>query len=75
MSAAEADYLLKNELLNNILEAIEREAVESCIDALPLDDETRRISAFEVRAIRSLRRKLKAVLTAKTSPTIQGSVV
>jgi hypothetical protein len=69
----EAQYLHDNELLAEIFATIERDAIELCINA-PMDaDEIRRCAMGEVRAIRSVQRKLKALL-AKTNPK-PGAVV
>ena len=68
MSAGEAEYLLNNELLNEIFAGIERDALELGINASTADDEKRRCAMGEVRAIRSVREKLKALLRVKTNP-------
>ena len=69
----EAQYLHDSELLNEIFAQLERDAIELCINAPMADDEIRRIAAGEARAIRSVQRKLKALL-AKTNPK-PGAVV
>jgi hypothetical protein len=69
----EAAYLLEHELLKDIFDGLELDALNRAINADPSDDETRRASLGEVRAIQSVRRKLKA-LCAKTNPT-PGAVV
>lgn len=69
----EAQYLHDSELLKAIFDELERDAVELCVNCPVGDDETRRAASGEVRAIRSVRRKLKAML-AKTTPRT-GAVV
>ena len=63
----EAQYLHDSELLATLFDALERDALELCVNCPMGDDETRRIATGEVRAIRSVRRKLKAML-AQTNP-------
>ena len=63
----EAEYLLNNDLLKEIFDKLESDALETAVNAPLIDDETRRIATGEVRAIRSVRRKLKA-LCAPTIP-------
>lgn len=57
----EAQALIENQLLNEILDQLEDEAKEEAIAAELTDDEMRRASLGEVRAIRSLRAKLRAL--------------
>lgn len=64
----EAQWLLDNELLNEIFAQIERDAIETAIGAQLGDDDMRRNATGEVRAIRGVRRKLEALLRAKTNP-------
>lgn len=64
----EAEYLLNNDLLIEIFARIERDAVEMAVNAPVGDDETRRNATGEVRAIRSVRRKLQALCRAATNP-------
>lgn len=73
--SGEAEYLLRNELLNQIFDELERDAVETAINAKPSDDEMRRVATQEARAIRSVRAKLNALLRAKTNPPRTGAVV
>ena len=55
----EAERLLSHPLIGEILDALEREALDAIVDT---DDETRRAHrVWEVRAVRSLRRTLKAL--------------
>jgi hypothetical protein len=63
----EAQYLLDNELLKEIFDQLERIAIETGINAKIGDDELRRLAASEVRAIRSVRLKLKSLLSDKTN--------
>lgn len=64
----EAETLAASELLKEIFAEIEREQVERAIYAKLDDDETRRASLGEVRAIRSVREKLEALIRQKTNP-------
>lgn len=70
----EAEQLLNSKLLNEIFDGLERDAIEDGINADLSDDEQRRISSMEVRAIRSLRGKLQALAEPKTKPAQRGSV-
>jgi hypothetical protein len=55
----EAERLLNHPLFNEIFDALESDAMEVAVQAKPSDDETRRTAMNEIRAIRSLRQKLK----------------
>jgi hypothetical protein len=70
----EAERLINSPLLNKILDGMEASAIEAAVTANPSDDEQRRISAMEVRAIRSLRKQLKALAEPETKPAARGSV-
>jgi|JI10StandDraft_1071094.scaffolds.fasta_scaffold02691_9 hypothetical protein len=61
----EAQYLHDSELLKEIFDGMERDAIERCVHTD--DDETRRVSAMEVRTIRSVRQKLKSLCSDKTN--------
>ncbi len=61
----EAQYLHDSELLKEIFDRMERDAIELCVHTD--DDETRRITAIEVRTIRSVRQKLKSLCSDKTN--------
>lgn len=61
----EAQYLHDSELLKEIFDRMESDAVECCIHTD--DDEARRVSAIEVRTIRSVRQKLKSLCGDKTN--------
>ena len=69
----EAKYLHDSELLNEIFDKMEANAFEWAVGVPFADDESRRIAIAEVRAIRSVRGKLKAMLLA-TNPA-PGAVV
>ena len=64
----EAEYLLRNELLQETFARIEADALERCVQAPPGDDETRRLAAMQVRAIRSVRQELEALLRERATP-------
>ena len=66
--------MLDSTTVQEIFAQIERDALETAISAKLDDDECRRCALGEVRAIRSLRRKLEALVRAKTNP-LTGSVV
>ena len=74
MNEGEINYLLENAILKEIFDGLERECMEIAVNARPDDDEMRRSALGEVRAIRSVRWKLKALLSAKTNPP-QDAVV
>lgn len=59
--AAMARELLASELLNEILDGIERRAVDTAIMAKPEEHEKRADYALQARAIRSLRSELAAL--------------
>lgn len=74
MSASEAQFLIDSTTVQEIFAQIERDALETAIGAKLDDDECRRCALGEVRAIRSLKRKLEALVRAKTNPG-NGTVV
>ena len=74
MSASEAQFLIDSTTVQEIFVQLERDALETAIGAKLDDDECRRCALGEVRAIRSLRRKLEALVRAKTNPG-NGTVV
>lgn len=59
--SGEAQRLLESEIIKEILDGMERDALDQCVDADPSDDETRRTSSTMVRAIRDLRMQLEAL--------------
>lgn len=63
MSRAELQYLVDHPDLSKIFDDVERAAVEAAVSAPLNDDETRRNLMAEVRAIRSVRRKLRHAVT------------
>lgn len=69
MSRGDAEYLLGNALLNAAFDALEKSALEGAVHAPMSDDETRRALLGEVRAIRSVRRKLRQALTKPADDT------
>lgn len=69
-----AEMLANDQLLNDILDGLERDAMEMGVNANPSDDETRRISAMEVRAIRSLRGKLASLAKGAANPDVANPV-
>ncbi|QAX31307.1 hypothetical protein [Leisingera sp. NJS204] len=69
-----AQRLLNDPLLNEILDEMERDAFETGVNAAPPNDEQRRNSMMEVRAIRSLRQQLKTRAAGKTKQPNRVSV-
>jgi hypothetical protein len=65
--AALAKSILDNPLTDEILNAMEREAVDRCVMAPMTDHDMRAAAAAEVRAIRAFRHTLRASLQ-DTSP-------
>lgn len=63
MSRAELEYIATHPALTRAFDEVERAAVEAAIAAPLNDDETRRSLMAEVRAIRSVRRKLRHAVT------------
>lgn len=61
----EAQYLHDSELLRAIFDRMESDAIERCVHTD--DNEVRRVSAIEVRTIRSVRQKLKSLCSDPTS--------
>lgn len=59
--AAMARELLASELLTEILDGIEKRAIDATVNAKPEDHETRAHYALQARAIRSLRSELAAL--------------
>jgi hypothetical protein len=72
--SGEASRLLQDPYLNEIFDGMETDALERCVAAQPSDHETRQTSTMEVRAIRSLRQKLKTFAEGKTKLPKRGSV-
>ena len=68
----EAQTLLASELLKQIFTELEQTAINIAVNAKITDDETRAASLAEVRAIRSVQRKLEALVRAKANPTPDG---
>lgn len=60
LPSGEALRLLESELLTEILDGMERDALDQCVNAAPSDDETRRTGTTLVRAIRDLRTQLES---------------
>lgn len=69
-----AEYLRDHPLLNEIFDRLEASAIERAVNAKPDDDELRRTSTQEVRAIRAVRRDLERHAAEPNNPEPQGSV-
>lgn len=67
MSRGEAQLLLDSQLLKDTFAQMEADATERAITADVSDDERRRVSAMEVRAIRSVREELRSHLEPATN--------
>lgn len=65
--ASEAQFLLDHHIIKRLFDDIERRATESAIAAPLNDDETRRNLLGEVRAIRSVRRKLRQLAAGQVT--------
>lgn len=63
MSRASLQYLADHPDLKRIFDDVERAALDGAVNAGINDDETRRNLLAEVRAIRSVRRKLHHAVT------------
>lgn len=63
MSRAEAQYLAEHPTLRKALDDLEAAAINGAVTAPVNDDETRRNLMAEVRAIRSVRQKLRHAIT------------
>lgn len=62
----EAEYLLGNQLLNDIFSKLVDDALERAVNADPSNDEARRTATQEVRAIRAVQHQLKTLAEGKT---------
>lgn len=64
-----AEALLKDPILNEIFDALEKEAIETVLAATgPDSDDTRRFHSMEANAIRSVRGKLAERASGKVKP-------
>ena len=70
--SGEAERLLTHPLIVQTLAELESDAVEAIINTD--DSERRAIAVLEVRAIRSLREKLKALAEDKTLTRLPGAI-
>ena len=69
MSRGEVEMLLGSQLLKDTFARLEADALERAINAQPSDDETRRVCTMRVRALRSVREDLEALLRDTDTPT------
>lgn len=74
MSQGDAAFLVKNTLLNEILDDLEHDAIEAALDARSSDHEKRLHATMEANAIRSLRGKLQAIADGPTKPRAKTPV-
>ena len=73
MPNGEAERLADDPILKSILDELEENAMEIAVHAKIHDDETRRSTMNEIRAIRNLRQKIKEIAKGKIE-TIQKNV-
>ncbi len=64
--ASYADSILSNPLFHELFDALEKSAIDPCVNAAMTDHDTRAAAAAEVRAIRSFRSSLSAALADNT---------
>ena len=69
---AAARAILDNPLFSELMDEMEKSAVDRCVSADPTDNETRAAMAAEVRAIRKLRRNISG-LVDEASAAHQGA--
>lgn len=60
--AANARAILNHPLVTEILDGLERAAIDACLTADPRDDEARAAWAAEARAVRTFRSRLMGVV-------------
>lgn len=70
--AAHAAMLLNDPVFIEILDGLEKQAIDTCIMCGALDHEKRAAFAAEARAIRALRMKLSAFI-AEAKPSDRGA--
>lgn len=66
-----ADAVLNVPFFRDLLDELERQAVDGCVNAKYTDHETRQAFAVEARMVRKIRRELEA-LSAKDGDTNRG---
>lgn len=57
-----ARAMLDNPLFTELMDEMEKTAVDQCVNAKPTDHETRAAMAAEVRAIRKFRQKITGLI-------------
>lgn len=72
--ANDARFLIEHPLIQNILNELEKAATDSAVYAPITDHEARQAHIAEVRAIRALRSKLKALSESTAKSTRKVSV-
>lgn len=66
--AAFARAMIENPLFTQIMNDMEKHAVDHCVMAKPEDHETRAAMAAEVRAIRKFRQKITSAIEEANAP-------
>lgn len=64
-----ARAMLDNPLFGILMDEMEKTAVDRCVNAQPVDHETRAAMAAEVRAIRRLRTSITVLVNEANVPT------
>lgn len=67
--ARDAKMLIDHPLVNEIFDALEREAMSAAINAAPLEHDLRAARMAEIRAIRSLRQRLRLLVAESAALT------
>ena len=65
-----ARAMLDNPLFGLLMDEMEKSAVDQCVNAKPVDHETRAAMAAEVRAIRKFRQKMTSLVDEAQAGTI-----
>lgn len=63
-----ARAMLDNPLFGILMDEMEKSAVDRCVNAKPVDHETRAAMAAEVRAIRKLRNAITVLVEEANAP-------
>jgi hypothetical protein len=69
-----AQVILDMPLFNFLMDELEAQAIDACLNANPTDNETRAAYASEARAIRNLRSKLNFLAEEAKAPGVRARV-
>jgi hypothetical protein len=58
-----------NPLFSALMDEMEKTAVDQCVNAKPIDHDTRAAMAAEVRAIRRFRQKIRGLIDEASAPS------